>query len=41
MNNCGTCLWNDDLLCDKKGLLIFDEESEGCEKWEDKHEDEK
>ena len=30
---CGTCRWNDNLLCDAKGVLVEDDE-EGCNKYE-------
>ena len=23
---CGTCIWNDDLLCDRLGLLVNDDD---------------
>lgn len=29
---CGNCIWNDDLLCDRTGVLI--KEDEVCKKWE-------
>lgn len=30
---CGNCLWNDDLLCDKKGIIIRDDDK-ACDQWE-------
>lgn len=32
-NTCGTCDWNDDNLCDKKGFLVH-EDDEACNKYE-------
>ena len=32
-NTCGTCDWNDDNLCDKKGFLV-NEDDEACNKYE-------
>ena len=31
MNNCGNCIYNDDGLCDRKGVLVEDEDT--CDKW--------
>lgn len=33
---CGTCRWNDNLLCDAKGILVEDDE-EACPKYSDGH----
>lgn len=30
--NCSTCSWNEDGLCDKKGILVND--TDRCKKWE-------
>lgn len=30
--NCSTCNWNDDGLCDRKGILVNDNDL--CQKWE-------
>ena len=27
---CGTCIWNDDLLCDKRGCLVNDDDPACC-----------
>lgn len=31
MNNCENCIYNDDGLCDRKGILVEDEDT--CDKW--------
>nr|DAF34593.1 MAG TPA: protein of Unknown Function (DUF1540) [Caudoviricetes sp.] len=31
MNNCKNCIYNDDGLCDRKGILVEDEDT--CDKW--------
>lgn len=34
--NCGTCRENDDGFCDRKGILVEDDDN--CEKWGGKQE---
>ena len=34
MNNCGNCIYNDDGLCDRAGILVEDEDT--CDKWSNK-----
>lgn len=31
MNNCENCIYNDDGLCDRKGISVEDEDT--CDKW--------
>jgi hypothetical protein len=31
MDNCENCIYNDDGLCDRKGILVEDEDT--CDKW--------
>ena len=38
---CGNCVYNDDLICDRKGIRVNDTDMRQCELWEGakKHED--
>lgn len=37
MNNCKNCIYNDDGLCDGKGILVEDEDT--CDKWREEQVD--
>lgn len=37
VNNCENCIYNDDGLCDRKGILVEDEDT--CDKWSERQVD--